>query len=979
MPQEMLLIAIVMLPFVGSCLAALLQSNARNAETWLAGATALTCLVLVSTAFPAIAAGGIIRNKIEWLPEFGLDFTLRVDGFAWMFAVLITGIGFLVVLYARYYMSPTDPVPRFFSFLLAFMGAMLGIVLSGNLIQLVFFWELTSLFSFLLIGYWHQNAPARDGARMALTVTSAGGLCLFAGVLLVGHIVGTYDLDRVLASGHLIRSHHLYIPTLLLVLLGALTKSAQFPFHFWLPHAMAAPTPVSAYLHSATMVKAGVFLLIRLWPALGGTDEWLWLVGSAGLITFILGAYIAIFQQDLKGLLAYSTISHLGLITLLIGLDAPLGIVAAIFHILNHATFKASLFMAAGIIDHESGTRDIRRLSGLWRFMPVTATLAMVAAAAMAGVPLLNGFLSKEMFFAETIETHNGSLLDDALPYIVTLASTCTVAYSLRFIRDVFFGPPPTGLPRTPHEPPRWMRFPVELLVLACLVVGIIPSMTVGPALDAAVRAVLGGDTPEYSLAIWHGFTPELLMSILAMSGGVALYFALHGYLLSGVEGPPLLRRLNGQRIFERILVFLSWRLARRLENLLGTRRLQPQLRLLVGMALLAGAAPFYAGGFSTGRPVSDIDPGFALVWAVGAACAIGAAHLAKFHRLAALVLLGGAGLVACISFVWLSAPDLALTQLVVETVTTVLLLLGLRWLPKRIPEAGAMGWWTQMLQWHRARDLTLALCAGAAVAALAYAAMTEPVPDRISRFFVENAYTQGGGTNIVNVILVDFRGFDTLGEITVLGVVALTVYALLRRFRPAAESVPLPEQQRIQNAYDDEHPERATGDTIADAMTIPALIMRLMFPVIGVVALFFFLRGHDLPGGGFVAGLTMAVAFILQYMAGGTHWFEARLRILPLRWMGFGLLVAAGTGAAAWLFGRPFLTSYFAYANVPLIGPVPLASVLLFDLGVFSLVVGATVLMLIAIAHQSVRSHRAAPQTRGPRPQPAPRRMEVE
>ena len=337
-------------------------------------------------------------------------------------------------------MSPDDPVPRFFSFLLAFMGAMLGIVLSGNLIQLVFFWELTSLFSFLLIGYRHQTAQARDGARMALIITSAGGLCLFAGVLMLGHIVGSYDLERVLAAGAKIRSHSLYVPTLVLILLGALTKSAQFPFHFWLPHAMAAPTPVSAYLHSATMVKAGVFLLVRLWPALGGTNEWLWLVASAGLVTFILGAFLAVFQQDLKGLLAYSTISHLGLITLLIGLDTPLGQVAAIFHIMNHATFKASLFMAAGIIDHESGTRDLRRLSGLWRFMPITATLAMVAAAAMAGVPLLNGFLSKEMFFAETIEIHDNSLVDQALPYIVTAASMFTVAYSLRFIREVFFG-----------------------------------------------------------------------------------------------------------------------------------------------------------------------------------------------------------------------------------------------------------------------------------------------------------------------------------------------------------------------------------------------------------------------------------------------------------------------------------------------------------------------------------------------------------
>src|SRR5690606_17517001 len=312
---------------------------------------------------------------------------------------------------------------------------------------------------------------AREGARMALVVTSAGGLCLFAGVLLIGRIVGSYDLDTVLASGDAIRDHALYLPALLLVLAGALTKSAQFPFHFWLPHAMAAPTPVSAYLHSAAMVKLGVFLMARLWPVLAGTEVWLTVVGTAGLITFAIGAYAAIFQNDLKGLLAYSTISHLGLITLLLGINTTIGLVAAIFHILNHATFKASLFMAAGIVDHESGTRDIRRLSGLYRFMPVTATLAMVAAAAMAGVPLLNGFLSKEMFFAETVEDHVGTILDHMLPYGATLAGAFSVAYSLRFIHGSFFGPPPTDLPRTPHEPPHWMRFPIELLVLLCLIV----------------------------------------------------------------------------------------------------------------------------------------------------------------------------------------------------------------------------------------------------------------------------------------------------------------------------------------------------------------------------------------------------------------------------------------------------------------------------------------------------------------------------
>lgn len=958
-PPETLLIVLIALPFMGSCFAILFRANARNGEVYLAGVVTLLAVAMVIAAYPRVGDGGIIQYKAAWVQEFGLEFNLRMDGFAWMLALLITGIGFLVVLYARYYMSPADPVPRFFSFLLAFQGAMLGIVLSGNLIQLVFFWELTSLLSFLLIGYWHQTAQARDGARMALIVTSAGGLCLFAGVLILGHIVGSYDLDRVLASGAAIRANSLYIPALVLILIGALAKSAQFPFHFWLPHAMAAPTPVSAYLHSATMVKAGVFLLVRLWPALGGTDAWLWLVASAGLVTFVLGAFVALFQQDLKGLLAYSTISHLGLITLLIGLDTPLGQVAAIFHIANHATFKASLFMAAGIVGHESGTRDIRRLSGLRRSMPITATLAMVAASAMAGVPLLNGFLSKEMFFAETIEIHNNSLVDQALPYIVTIASMFTVAYSVRFIHDVFFGLPAQNLPRVPHEPPFLMRFPVALLVLACLVVGIIPARTIGPLLDTALHAVLGPALPAYSLAVWHGFTPELLMSAVAIAGGAAAYLVLRSYLQI-CDGPPLLRHVKGQRIFERALVAVSWRLARRLESLLGTRRLQPQLQIMVCASVLAGLVPVYAGGLGLESPPrTAFDWAFGLVWAIGIACALAAAYEAKFHRLAALVLLGGAGLATSVSFVWLSAPDLALTQLVVETVTTVLLLLGLRWLPKRIEGFGPAGS-AAGLPWHRIRDIVIALAAGSGLAALSYAVMIRREPETIADFFTANAKTQGGGTNIVNVILVDFRAFDTFGEITVLGIVALTVYALLRRFRPAAESIPVPEQQRSRDLDDETRSDRKEDDVVKDTMATPALMATILFPVIAVAAVFLLLRGHDSPGGGFVAGLTMAAGFILLYMTRGTVWVETHLRVLPVRWMGAGLLLSACVGAAAWLFDRPFLNSSFSSLEIPLIGSIPLASALLFDCGVFALVFGATVLMLITIAHQSLRSHRA-------------------
>lgn len=950
------------LPFAGGLIAAILPRDARNIAAILAWGVALTGILCAIKLYPLISDGGSIRHEIEWLPSIGVNLVLRLDGLSWIFSQLVLGIGALVVLYARYYMAAQDPVPRFFSYFLAFMGAMLGVVLSGNLIQMVVFWELTSLFSFLLIGYWHHNANARDGARMALTVTATGGFCLLAGVIMLGHIAGSYDLDVVLAAGDLIRDHALYTPMLILILLGALTKSAQFPFHFWLPHAMAAPTPVSAYLHSATMVKAGVFLLIRFWPVLTGTDSWHVIVGGAGMITLLLGAYTAIFQHDLKGLLAYSTISHLGLITLLLGLGSPLAAVAAIFHTMNHATFKASLFMAAGIIDHETGTRDLRRLSGLFRFMPYTATLAMVAAAAMAGVPLLNGFLSKEMFLAETID-HDGSHFGSyALPVLATLASAFAVLYSLRFIHQTFFGPaPPEDLPSQPHEPPHWMRFPIELLVLICLLVGIFPAATIGPFLDVAVRSVLGAETPDYSLAIWHGFSPTLLMSLIALIGGSALYVIFSDRINGNVRGgiPPLYR-FGGQRIFEAVIAAITLA-AQKLEKLSGTRLLQTQLRLVIAVTLMAALLAAAGRNLLETEParliVTPFDPLFALLWALGGACAIGAAYQAKYHRLVALALTGAAGLVSCITFIWLSAPDLATTQLLVEIVTTILLLLGLRWLPKQTSLVSASAMFSFRVR--RAIDLCLAVSAGIAVALVSYAVMTRPHDDSIARFFLEHSYSEAGGKNVVNVLLVDFRGFDTMGEITVLGIVGLTIFALLRRFRPAADSLEQPEQQRAQNAFDRASKNREIGATLNDYMMLPRIIIQWLFPVILVLAIYLFLRGHDMPGGGFVAGVTMSIAFILQYIAYGVHWTENRLKIRPLFWIGSGLLIATFTGVGAVAFGYPFLTSYFQYADLPALGRIPLASAILFDLGVFVLVVGSTVLMLIALAHQSIRTPR--------------------
>ena len=958
------LISLILLPFIGSLLAAVLPANARNTESTLAGIIALACTIQAAMFFPEIADGGVIRQELVWLPALGLNFVVRMDGFAWMFSMLVLGIGSLVVLYARYYMSPADPVPRFFSFLLAFMGAMSGVVLSGNIIQLVFFWELTSLFSFLLIGYWHHRQDARRGARMALTVTGTGGLCMFAGMLILGHIVGSYDLENVLAAGEQVRAHDLYTPMLVMILLGALTKSAQFPFHFWLPHAMAAPTPVSAYLHSATMVKAGVFLMARLWPVLSGTDQWFWIVGGAGVTTLLVGGFFAMFQRDLKGLLAYSTISHLGLITLLLGLNSPLAAVAAVFHIMNHATFKASLFMAAGIVDHESGTRDMDRLSGLRKMMPVTATLACVASAAMAGVPLLNGFLSKEMFFAETVFIETDHWISIVLPLAATIAGMFSVAYSLCFTADVYFGTKAADLPRKPHEPPHWMRVPVELLVLICLVVGIFPAWAVGEFLNAAALPVVGGNLPAFSLAIWHGINTPLIMSVVALVGGIVLYTLLRWLRKQGLlsDAKPLLFQLNGKRIFENLIARLSL-LARNTRRLLSTQHLQWQMLWLVLLALGAGVLPLWIRGLELGNRANlPLSPAFVLLWTIGGLCALGAAWKAKYHRMASLIMLGGAGLCTCITFLWFSAPDLALTQLVVEVVTTVLILLGLRWLPKRDKSLRIPALSTELsARARRLRDLLIALAAGGGVGWLAFAMMSRPFPESTSTFFLERALSEGGGTNVVNVMLVDFRGFDTFGEIVVLGIVALTVYALLRRFRPARETMDIPEQQRYipGDLQTDLINPRHAGDTAVGYLMVPAVLVRLLLPFATLVAVYLFLRGHNEPGGGFVSGLVFSVALLLQYIISGTHWVEAHMPLFPRRWIGVGLLFAILTGLGSVVVGYPFMTSHTFHFSLPWIGQIHLASATFFDIGVFTLVVGSTLLILTAIAHQSVRGHR--------------------
>jgi multicomponent K+:H+ antiporter subunit A len=911
----MTLLAVILMPLLAGILVPLvLARRSRNTIAWSVAGVSAASLALIIWEGHAVMSGTLHIQSYAWLPELGLNLAFRLDGLSLMFSILILAIGLLIILYARYYLSPADPAGKFYALLMLFMAAMLGVVLSENLLLLVVFWELTSIASFLLIGYWSHSASARLGARMALAVTGGGGLALLAGVLIIGNIAGSYELSAVLAARDAIHEHPHYNLALGLVLLGAFTKSAQFPFHFWLPAAMAAPTPVSAYLHSATMVKAGVFLLARLYPVLGDNVVFEYVVSTVGLVTLVFAAYVAVFKHDLKGLLAYSTISHLGLITFLLGLDSPLSAVAAVFHIFNHATFKASLFMAAGIIDHECGTRDMRKLAGLWRFMPHTATLAMVAAASMAGVPLFNGFLSKEMFFAEALDLHHLVLLDNLAPIAVTLGGLFSVAYSARFIHDVFFHGEPRGLARTPHEPPRYMKVPVEALVVICLAVGVFPGYTIAPWLDVVARDVFGAPLPAYDIAIFHGFNLPLLMSSVAIGGGVFLYWLLQQHLDLQLHVPAgWTARLVFERGYERLVAT-----ARALTATLENGSLQRYLALMVATIIVLGAAPFVANGYEIGTV--PLTPAPALATVIWATTVVAAVATVAFHhqRLTAVILVGVVGLGAVLTFAYFSAPDLALTQLSVEVVSTVLLLMALTLLPQAKPGESALG------RVHR--DAALALGAGTGVGLFAWTVLTRP-HESISWFFLEESVPKGGGSNVVNVILVDFRGFDTFGEIIVLGIAAVGVMALMDRagLRPPPDAA-----------------MRAAPSSLLLSVAAGALL-----PFALLVSAYIFLRGHNLPGGGFIAGLVTAVALLMQAMGSGLAATRSALPIDFGRLIGAGVLIAGLTGVAAWAFGAPFLTSTYGHPHVPLLGEIPIASALAFDLGVYLTVIGATLLAL--------------------------------
>ena len=936
MAIAMTLLMLVALPFVAALAIALLHNASRAVHSAIAaGASAGGLLLLAGLAGPVIG-GAVPAASWNWVPSLGLDLTLMVDPLGLMFAGLILGIGLLVVIFGHFYLYAGEATGRFFASLMLFQGAMLGIVIAGNVLLLLVFWEMTSLASFLLIGFWQHKPEARQGARMALAVTGGGGLALIGGMVLLGLVAGSFDLATILERGDMVKASPLYPVLLGLILLGCFTKSAQFPFHFWLPHAMAAPTPVSAYLHSATMVKAGVFLLARLWPVLAETEAYTLIVTSVGLATMILGAVVALFRHDLKSILAYSTISQLGMLVMLLGFSLKAAALAAVLHILNHAAFKAALFMAAGIVEHETGTRDIRRLGGLAKAMPVTALFATLAAASMAGLPPLGGFISKELML---YETPNVALLGVPwlLPVLATLGAAFSVGYSLRLAVHLFFGQPREAEPfARAHDPGFGMWAAPALLTVLAVLLGLVPMLLAGPLVGAVTAAVTGAPAPEFDLALWHGINLALILSMVAVAAGVVLLWQ-HRPLLAAWERARL---PDAKRMFESAFAFAdTW--VRKAIVATHMPSLQRMLLASFAVIILLIADGIQAGGTFTGaRTLIPASAPAIIAWVLLITATAAVVNDSR-NRLRVLIYVSVIGLVISLAFVQFSAPDLALTQISVEVVTILLLLLALNLLPKSPPLLSSAP--------RKWRDGALAITGGVLIGGIAWAMLTRDPGPSIAAYHLANAKSGGGGTNVVNVILVDFRAFDTLGEIIVLGIAGLGIFALLDTTAVGAAGARLRGWRVDMPLSPERHP----------MMLVAA--SRIILPLTLTVGIYLFLRGHNQPGGGFIAALVVAIAFLVQYLAAGFDWSDARKRFGEHQLIGWGVLVAMATGLGSFVFGAPFLTSTFDYFSLPLIGKFELASAMLFDTGVFLTVFGAVTLALAQLSHIAQAASRAS------------------
>ncbi|WP_394174598.1 Na+/H+ antiporter subunit A [Guptibacillus hwajinpoensis] len=713
-------------------------------------------------------------KTFEWIPSLGVNVSFFIDGLGLFFALLITGIGSLVVLYSIYYLSKAEKLGHFYVYLLLFMGAMLGVVLSDNLFVLYTFWELTSISSFLLIGYWYQREKSTSGALKSMMITVFGGLAMLGGFLMMADITGTTSIRGIIENAEMVVQSSLFPFILIMILLGAFTKSAQFPFHTWLPDAMEAPTPVSAFLHSATMVKAGIYLVARLSLIFAGTDLFFLIVSGFGLLTLCWGSYMAVRQTDLKAILAYSTISQLGMIMAMLGFGTELAVLAAVFHILNHATFKGSLFMVAGIIDHETGTRDIRRLGGLFTFMPITATLALFGTFSMAGFPLpfLNGFLSKEMFFESSLHFEEASTIVEAVspffPYLAVGGSIFTFVYSVMLFFRTFTGKQRDELPQKPHEAPIGMLLSPIVLVLLVIIIALVPDVF-GHALLSPMVDSITGNVGETHIKFWHGFGAPLYMSLAVLVLGTVLYLTRTKWerIYSVFPG-----KLSAAKAYDGLINGIL-NGSRKLTNAYMTGSLRHyMIYILVFFVGLVGFTMSITGGFRIA--FDDLAPIAAPEILIAIAMAIAAfGTIFMNNRIAAILVLGIVGYGLSLLFVFFRAPDLALTQLIVETVTVALFLLCFYHLPNFGKEKESKR--TNAVNW------VISISVGVLVTMIGIASHSTKFFDPISDYFIKNSYKLGGGDNVVNVILVDFRGLDTMLEIVVLGLAALGIFTMIK------------------------------------------------------------------------------------------------------------------------------------------------------------------------------------------------------
>src|SRR3984893_1624396 len=884
--------------------------------------------------------GRATRADVQWVPGLSMNITLRFDGLAAIMSVLVLGIGALVLFYCADYFHHHDGhaekrLPSFAAELVAFSGAMFGLVCSDNMLVLYVFWELTTVLSFLLVGHYAERATSRRAATQALLVTTFGGLAMLVGIVVLGNLAGTYLLSELIAAPPTGLAASIGV---MLVLVGALSKSAIVPMHFWLPGAMAAPTPVSAYLHAAAMVKAGVYLVARMTPGIADLPPWRPTVIILGVLTMLLAGWRAVREYDLKLILAFGTVSQLGLITLMVGAGGGDLMLAGLTMLCAHAMFKASLFMVVGVIDHATGTRDIRRLAWLGQHSRPILIIAVLATASMAALPPFLGFVAKEADF-ETVA--HSPTLGAAAPYVlagVVIGSLFTTIYSLRFLWGAFGRkglPQPSTRVAQMRRPPATFLAAPAILALAGLVVGLWPARLDG-VLDDYADTVPGG--ADYHLALWHGLGLPLLLSVLVLALGTAAFFGRARLRRGRVPSLPL---GNADRIYDAVLrgadVF-SVRL-----TALTQRGSMPATQSVILSTLVLLPVVVLALG-ARDRPDFKLwdSPLQVVVGLLILAAAPGSTVMR--NRLAAVLLVGVTGYGCGAIFVFHGAPDLALTQFLVETLTLVIFVLVLRTLPAAADRAN--------IKRFRLPRAALGLAVGATVTALAAFAMAARTGTPIGELLPDAAYYRGHGANTVNVLLVDIRAWDTLGEISVLLVAATGVASLVFRHRRfgAAPRVADAGQPDI-GWLPDIAISPAAGDVTwlrgselrdpRHRSLVLEVATRLIFPLIMVLSAYFFFAGHNTPGGGFAGGLTAGLALVLRYLAGGRYELGETLPFDAGKILGVGLGLSAGTAVASLLMGAPVLSSALILLDLPVLGTVKFGTALFFDLGVYLIVVG--------------------------------------